>query len=539
MEFDYVIVGGGSAGATLAARLSEEPNHTVCLLEAGGGGTSLPIRTPALVVGAVHGKSLVNANWGFETVPQPGLNGRKGYQPRGKGLGGSSAINAMIYIRGNPRDYDQWRDLGCDGWGWDDVLPYFKRAEGNSLGNSDLHSAEGPLQVAERAEPYAINQDFIQACAASQIPETKDFNGPQQFGAGIYQTTQFHSGPKKGQRCSAAAAYLLPNLSRPNLHVITGAQAEKILMDGTRAVGVRYTASRQSQDVRARAEVILCAGAFQSPQLLMLSGIGPGADLKGKGIEVIRENGEVGQNLQDHIDVALAYKINRSDVMGVSLQALWRGLRGIGQYRRDGSGFWASNIAEAGAFFSVESPRDWPDVQLHFAVAGIVDHGRKLIAGHALTVHVCVLRPESRGTVSLTSPKAGQPPRIDPAFLSADADLRVLEAGLEKTIGIMNSDPMAKNLSREILLGQGRPDDTLSEKIRNSADTVYHPVGTCRMGNDDASVVDTQLRVRGTQGLRVVDASMMPRLISGNTNAPTIMIAEKAADMIKAAEAQA
>ncbi|MEM1299921.1 MAG: GMC family oxidoreductase N-terminal domain-containing protein [Pseudomonadota bacterium] len=532
MEFDYVIVGGGSAGATLASRLSEDPEVSVCLLEAGGHGKSLFVRVPGLVIAAVHGGRLTNLNWGFETVPQPGLNGRTGYQPRGKGLGGSSAINAMIYIRGNPRDYDQWVDLGCEGWGWQDVLPIFKRAERNMRGADDLHGAEGPLHVSDLPAPYAINEDFIEACESMQVRRTQDFNGTHQEGAGYYQVTQFHN-ERRGQRCSAAAAYLHPNLNRSNLKVITKAHAEKILTKEGRATGVQYRQSGQIHTLRARDEVILSAGAFQSPQLLMLSGIGPGAELQRHGIEVAADRTNVGRNLQDHIDLTLGYKVNRADVLGVTFRTLWRTARDIPIYRRRGHGFWSSNVAESGAFFSIESAPDWPDIQLHFAVGCIQDHARKLVPGNGISVHTCVLRPESRGSVTLASADPHVQPVIDPKFLDDERDMHLLTAGVKKTQEIMAASPMGANITKDLTMGHVTSEQEFAEAIRNEADTVYHPVGSCRMGSDEEAVVDSRLRVRGIEGLRVVDASIMPRLISGNTNAPTIMIAEKAADMIR------
>lgn len=532
LEFDYVIVGGGSGGATLAARLSEDPKITVCLIEAGGAGKSPIVRVPALVLGALHGGRLANLNWGFETEPQPALNGRTGYHPRGKGLGGSSAVNAMIYIRGNPRDYNGWKALGCDGWGWEDVLPYFLRSERNARGSNALHSSEGPLHVTELQSPYAINEEFIQSCEALQIPRNNDFNGPSQGGAGLYQVTHFHD-HRSGTRCSAAAAYLHPVMSRENLHVVTHAMAEQITFDEGRATGVILRRRGERLTLRARGEVILSAGAFQSPQLLMTSGVGPAKALSEHGIPVIADRAEVGQNLQDHPDFIMAYKVKTPDVMGISGNAAWRGLRGIFDLKRNGTGFWTSNIAESGAFYSVDADPDWPDIQLHFAVACVQDHGRKLVPGHAISLHTCILRPESRGSVSIRSSDTRDAPVIDNGFFTNAIDMERMLKGVEVARQIMGAEPIAGQIVKDMTTGHVQNRDNLEEIIRAEADTVYHPVGTCRMGADAASVVDTRLRVRGVRGLRVVDASIMPRLISGNTNAPTIMIAEKAADMIR------
>lgn len=536
MQADYVIVGGGSAGATLASRLSEDPNTTVCLLEAGGRGDSILVRAPAAVVAMLPGRPKIN-NWAYETVPQPGLNGRRGYQPRGKGLGGSSAINAMLYIRGHAGDYDEWASLGCEGWDWQSVLPYFRKAENNERGANDVHGASGPLQVSNQKSPRPITDAFVAAGQSLQIRQVDDFNSGDNEGIGLYQVTQFHDEARNGERCSAAAAYLHPVMDRPNLTVLTGAHASRILFEGKRAVGVQYLQHQQSHEVKAAREVILCGGAFNSPQLLQLSGVGREEDIRPHGIEMRHHLPGVGQNLQDHLDFTLAYKSRDRDNFGISLPGSVSLLGHILNWRKTGTGMIATPFAEGAAFFKTDPAGDRADVQLHFVISIVDDHARKLHLGHGFSCHVCVLRPKSRGSVTLESSDPMAAPRIDPGFLSDPEDLDVLMKGVRKTRQIMAAEPLARYIHKELFI-EGEPDDAaLEQHIRNRADTIYHPVGTCKMGIDDMAVVDPQLRVHGLDGLRVVDASVMPRLVGGNTNAPTIMIAEKAADMIRDAAA--
>lgn len=536
MQADYVIVGGGSAGATLASRLSEDPNTTVCLLEAGGRGDSILVRAPAAVVAMLPGRPKIN-NWAYETVPQPGLNGRRGYQPRGKGLGGSSAINAMLYIRGHAGDYDEWASLGCEGWDWQSVLPYFRKAENNERGANDVHGASGPLQVSNQKSPRPITDAFVAAGQSLQIRQVDDFNSGDNEGIGLYQVTQFHDEARNGERCSAAAAYLHPVMDRPNLTVLTGAHASRILFEGKRAVGVQYLQHQQSHEVKAAREVILCGGAFNSPQLLQLSGVGREEDIRPHGIEMRHHLPGVGQNLQDHLDFTLAYKSRDRDNFGISLPGSVSLLGHILNWRKTGTGMIATPFAEGAAFFKTDPAENRADVQLHFVISIVDDHARKLHLGHGFSCHVCVLRPKSRGSVTLESSDPMAAPRIDPGFLSDPEDLDVLMKGVRKTRQIMAAEPLARYIHKELFI-EGEPDDAaLEQHIRNRADTIYHPVGTCKMGMDDMAVVDPQLRVHGLDGLRVVDASVMPRLVGGNTNAPTIMIAEKAADMIRDAAA--
>ena len=540
MQFDYVIVGGGSAGSVLAARLSEDKDVTVCLLEAGGQGNGLLVRMPAAVVAALPGQPMKLNNWAFQTVPQPGLNGRQGYQPRGKALGGSSAINAMLYVRGHRSDYDDWANLGNDGWSWDEVLPYFKRAEANARGQDALHGAAGPLQVSDQVDPRPISRDFITAGTELQHRETDDFNRGDNEGIGLYQVTQFHDAKKRGERCSAAAGYLFPVQSRPNLTVITGAQATEILFDGKRARGVAYRQGKTPKQVMAGKEVILCGGAFNSPQLLQLSGIGRAEDITPHGIAMRHELPGVGQNLQEHLDFTRSYKSRDRDNFGIELRA---GVNLIGhalRWRKDGSGMLATPFAETGAFLKTDPALARPDIQLHFVISIVDDHARKLHLGHGYSCHVCVLRPHSRGAVGLHSGDPMAAPAIDPRYLSDPRDLTTMIKGAKMMRAILEAPAMQPYRHKELFgTRDGMSDAEWEQHIRNRADTIYHPVGTCKMGDDDMAVVDDQLRVHGLDGLRVVDASVMPTLIGGNTNAPTIMIAEKAADMIRGRAAPA
>lgn len=531
MKFDYVIVGGGSAGCVMASRLSEDAGVSVCLIEAGGSGRGIMIRAPALIAGMISGRPKIN-NWAFQTEPQPGLNGRRGFQPRGKALGGSSAINAMLYVRGHPSDYDEWADLGCEGWDWDSVLPWFKASEGNARDRGDLHGVDGPLQVAEQSEPRAITHAFVEASAQQQIRVNDDFNGPDQEGVGLYQVTQYHSGVAKGERCSAAAAYL-PDavMGRSNLTVLTRAMAQKVEMQDGRAVGVRVKHGGKIKFVEAGREVILSGGAFGSPQLLLLSGIGPRDELASHGIDVMHEVPGVGQNLQDHLDYILSYHSKRDDVLGLNPKGLMKlGQAGL-RWSKDGSGMFASPFAEGGAFLKTSPELERPDLQLHFVIGIVDDHMRKIHMQFGYSCHVCVLRPHSRGHVGLQSSDPAKPPRIDPQYLDDPRDLEVLMKGARQMEEILNAPPLEPWRGKRLYPHDGT-DTALEADIRARADSIYHPVGTCKMGVDDMAVTDLAGRVRGVDGLRVVDASLFPRLVGGNTNAPTIMMAEKiAADM--------
>ncbi|KNZ33139.1 MAG: glucose-methanol-choline oxidoreductase [Methylibium sp. NZG] len=527
--FDYLIVGAGSAGCVLAARLSEDPGVRVCLVEAGPPDRSVLIHCPAgLALMAQTG----HANWAFETVPQPGLNSRRGYQPRGKVLGGSSSINAMIYARGHRADYDHWAAQGNPGWAFDDVLPLFKRAEHNERGGDAFHGSSGPLNVMDLRSPNRFGPIFVQAGVQAGYAENRDFNGPQQEGVGLYQVTH-----KAGERFSAAKAYLTPSLARPNLEVITGARTTRILMEGRRAVGVEVRIGNETRRLDARREVLLSAGALQSPQLLMLSGIGPGAHLQSHGIGTVHDLPGVGRHLHDHVDVVQVVNApHLTDLFGLSLTGAWNAVKGIVEWRRHRRGMLTTNFAEAGGFIKSDPSEALPDLQLHFVIGKLIDHGRKTVFGHGYSCHVCLLRPLSRGKVELASADPTAAPLIDPNFLAERDDMERMVRGFKLMRHLLQQPALAGHRGTELPASAGAQTDAQIEQfIRERADTIYHPVGTCRMGPGPHDVVDAQLRVHGVQSLRVVDASIMPRIVGGNTNAPTIMIAEKAADMIKAA----
>ncbi len=529
--FDYVIVGGGSAGCVLASRLSEDENVNVCLLEAGGAGKDIFIRAPLGVAAILPGYGKIN-NWAYKTVPQAGLGGRRGYQPRGRALGGSSAINAMLYVRGVPSDYEDWVASGADGWGWDEVLPWFKKAERNENGADGLHGADGPLRVANQRTPAGVTKAFVEAGAECQFPVNADFNGPSQEGVGLYQVTQFFGEGKNGERCSAAAAYLHPVMNRPNLTVVTKARTREVLFSGRKAIGVAYVEGGVEKIAGAKREVILSGGAFNSPQLLMLSGIGPAAELAKHGIAVREDLPGVGANLQDHLDFILVWKSKLAEGLGLSPSGAMQLVREMFRWKRNGTGLIASPGAEGAGFLKTDPALDRPDIQLHFVAGMVDDHLRKIHYGYGFSCHVCVLRPKSRGTVKLASADVFDAPLIDPNYLSDPDDLARTVKGAKIVDRILKAPALEPYRKKELYTADVKSDADWERHIRARADTIYHPVGTCKMGKDVNSVVDPHLKVHGFEGLRVVDASVMPTLTGGNTNAPTIMIAERAAHWI-------
>lgn len=493
------------------------------LLEAGGRNTGLITRIPGFM-----GKQTPKTNWAYETVPQNGLNGRRGYQPRGRGLGGSSAINAMLYVRGNAWDYDNWAAMGCDGWSYADVLPVFKRSEANERGADAWHGGDGPLTVSDQHFAHAGSREFVEAGASLQHPRNEDFNGARQDGVGLYQVTQ-----KGGERWTAGRAYVEPAMARPNFNMVTDATVERVLFEDGRVWGVAFSRGGQSRTIRA-GKVVMAGGVFGTAQLLMLSGVGPAAHLAGHGVTPLVDRPAVGTNLQDHIDYVAAFEVPGRYFLGQSfvgnlsmLGQLWRWLR-----KREG--VLTSPFAEAGGFITVMPDSPIPDVQFHFVPIPLEDHGRTAVKAHGFSCHVCVLRPESHGTVRLASADVRDAPLIDPAFLTDDRDMAVLKAGVRAMYRILQSPPLDRHGAKDRYPIDLQDDDALDRLIRARADTVYHPVGTARMGSDADAVCDPKLRVRGVEGLYVADASIMPKLVSGNTNAPSIMIGERCADFVTA-----
>ena len=529
--FDFVIVGAGSAGCVLANRLSENGRYKVCLLEAGGKNESALISTPVAMFTLIDHKKY---NWRFNSAPEPTQHNREIYCPRGKGLGGSSAINAMLYVRGHDEDYDRWAsEEGAEGWSFKEVLPYFKRAEHQERGASERHGVGGPLNVSDAPKMRSFNDLFIKAAEQLGYPVTDDFNGEQQEGVGYYQLTI-----KGGKRWCTANAYLRPVMDRPNLTVITDAHASRIEWDENRAAGVTYLDSMGTlHRVDASREVILSGGSFASPQLLMLSGVGSEEELKPHHIAVKHELPGVGKNLQEHVDVTILHNAKRykGAPYGITLRQSIVDTPSSINYMLTGKGILQSHTGEAGGFFKSTEDKNIPDFQWTFLPAKMNDHGRdiKSLMSYGMTGHVTLLRPKSRGHVGLISSDPTAAPKIQLNMLSHPDDMKDMVVGVRKTRELMDSPVFSEYKTEELYPGDGcESDAAIEEFLRRKANHIYHPIGTCKMGIDDMAVVDPQLRVHGLKGLRVVDASVMPSLIGGNTNAPTIMIAEKASDMI-------
>ncbi len=516
---DYVIVGAGSAGCVLANRLSEDPGVEVVLIEAGGSDRHPNVRIPAGFQKQFKSKR----DWDLGTEPEPHCAGRSLYMPRGKGLGGSSSMNAMLYVRGHPLDYEKWAASGATGWDWDGIRPYFLRAEDNARGESEHHAAGGPLRVEDERSPRRLTGRFLDSCAAAGIPRIADYNGPEQDGAALAQVTQ-----RRGRRWSTADAYLRPARKRPNLRIVSGAQVLGVELEGGRATGVRYRRRGGEETVGAGRDVILAAGALGSPQLLMLSGIGPGEHLRELGIAVARDLPGVGANLQDH-----PYLTSVWDVPGGGSLADAESPKALLEYLLRRSGPLTSTVAEAIAFVRSRPGLAQPDLQFHFAPAYFVDNGFQEYDGHAITMGPALVAPRSRGWVRLRSADPLDKPRILTNSLAEPEDVAALVAGTRLARKIAAAEPLASALGRELFPGPDvDSDEDLADDLRRRVELLFHPVGTCRMGSDEDAVVDPQLRVRGVEGLRVADASIMPIVPSGNTNAPTIAVAERAADLI-------
>jgi len=525
LEFDYVIVGAGSAGCVLAHRLSADGKNSVLLLEAGPRDTNLWIHVP-LGYGRLFKEKTVN--WMYQTEPEPELDGRRVFQPRGKVLGGSSSINGLLYVRGQHEDYDRWRQHGNQGWGFDDVLPYFKKAEDQQRGADDFHGVGGPLPVCDLGHPDPLSAAFIAAAAETGLPVNRDFNGASQEGAGFFQTTTRH-----GRRASAAVAYLRPARRRNNLRIETSALARRIVFDGRRAVAVEYGQAGRQKTARARREILVSGGAFNSPQLLQLSGVGPAELLRRHGIEVVMDAAGVGHDLQDHMQVRVIMRCSKpitlNDVVNSPTRKFLTGL----QYAALRKGPLTIAAGTSGAFFKTNPRLATPDIQVHFLPFSTDRMGEKLHSFSGFTASVCQLRPESRGSLRIKSAEAEAAPEIRINYLSTEADRTANVEGLKMLRKILAAPALKPYVVEEIDPGaKVASDEELLQFCRARGSTIYHPTSTCRMGNDPLAVVDQRLCVRGLGGLRVVDASVMADLVSGNTNAVVIMIAEKASDVI-------
>ena len=524
-SFDYVVIGAGSAGCVMANRLSADGNHTVALLEAGASDWNPWIHVPVGYFKTIHNPA---TDWCYETEPDPGLNGRSLKWPRGKVLGGSSSINGLLYVRGQHQDYDRWAELGCTGWSYDDVLPFFKKAQNQQRGESKYHGVDGPLQVSDMSFRRAICDDFIKGVAELGTPLSDDNNAEEQEGVGYFQLTAH-----KGKRCSSAVAYLKGIKNRTNLTILTHTMAEQIGFEKGRAHTVRVKQKDVTRTIKANREIVLCGGAINSPQLLQISGIGPGQLLQDQGINVVVDSPDVGSNLQDHLQIRTVYKTTRpvtlNDELSNSMQKMRAGLT----YLTSRSGPLSMAASQVYAFCRTRLSNERPDIQYHFQPLSADSPGEGLHPFSAITASVCQLRPESRGTIHIKSPDPMVHPDIVPNYLSTELDCLTAIESIRHTRKVMETDAMRHHILEEYLPDpKATSDDELLDQARNISNTIYHPVGTCRMGADANSVLDPELRVRGIAGLRVVDASVMPEIVSGNTNAPTIMIAERAADLM-------
>lgn len=527
--FDYIIVGAGSAGCVLANRLSENPNINVCLLEAGPATNHVAVTTPAYMWVLMMMKSI---NWMYDTKPEQKLKGRRLYWPRAKMMGGCSSSNAMVYTRGNPKDYDHWQALGNQGWSYKDMLAYFKKAEGQKQLRNEFHGHQGPLNVEYLKNYKTINDAFYKAASNNGIRYNDDFNGAEQEGVGPYQVTQ-----KNGRRWSTYEAYIKPVRKRKNLTILTKAMVRKVIMEGDRAVGIEYERKGKRKKIEASQEVILSGGAINSPQLLMLSGIGDKEQLKKHNIPVVCHLPGVGKNLQDHLDVTFVDRCKRWATHGIHVDQVITTFTDLFNYYVRGTGRLASNGTESGGFTKSSSKEDIPDLQYHFTAVELRNHGRDITAllGHAYSLHVCYLRPKSRGEVTLASANPKDKVDIQANYLDHPEDLEKLALGAKQALTLLRDSSFDQyRKGPKTPHSDVKTDEQIKDYIRERAESVYHPVGTCKMGQDDMAVVDSQLKVHGVKGLRVVDASIMPTIVGANTNAPTIAIGEKAAEMVLA-----